>query len=371
MPKKKDKYSGKKYNQYIPLKSGHFCYQFRDKWYTQQKKGTMIHPKVDTIAGIRDTLLALDRSESKTFKDKNRYDKLDKKKVLKKLMDDYLEWNMLHDDEHGSDGLPLNRIVYYPHNPSPINYFKVPIQGGADAVPTNQAYTIHSFPGMPYKNIILTMNDDGSVDDEWLSLLQQEWDEGQDGDDGDGSTSNNPNNNNNNNSDTAASPTTASGLPQGVTHVCKSHLVMNGLSGACCVHPQGHILNTDTNTKQCTVCFKPIHAACDYSFGHGLRDWEDQMLSGLGPHYSDQDKPKCFTCTLEGGKYHMLMHFQQESVQLKIKSQPRLTPEELGSDWPPLQPPDPIEVEPVEDEDGVEVDPMIKLTLNSGGKLVC
>ena len=372
MPKKKDKYINRKYNQYIPLKSGFFSFQFRDKWFTQQRKGTMIHPKKDTRDAIRDSLLELDRSETKSFKDKNRYDKLDKKALIKKLMDDYLEWRMCHDDELGLDGLPVNRIVYYPHNPTPINYFKVPIKGGPDAVPTAQAHTPTSFPGLPFKNIILTMNDDGSVDDEWLSLLQQEWEEGEDDDDGDGGTSQNPNNNNNNtNPDTVDTPITDSGLPSGVSHVCMSHLVMNGLGGACCEHPHGHILTSDTNLKECTVCKKQIHAACDYSFGHGLRSWDEQLIHGIGPHYSDQEMPKCFTCTFMEAKYHMLVHFQQESVQSKIKSQPKLTPDELGSKWPPLHPPDPIEVEEVEDEDGIEVDPMIKLTLNSGGKLVC
>ena len=112
------RWRNKVYNRYIPLASGQVCFEFRGRWFTQDKKGPLLHPKVDTKVGIKDCLLALDKAHGRGFRDDKRYDQLKKEDLVTKLMQYLGPGEIFALDKKK---YPINRIVYYPSHPYSIS----------------------------------------------------------------------------------------------------------------------------------------------------------------------------------------------------------------------------------------------------------
>jgi hypothetical protein len=188
MPKKKltaaqkaakeqdDNYKNRVYNQYIPLSTGYVAFQFRDKWYIQEKKGGLMHPMKDNKEVIKKCILQIEAKQQSGRPHINgkRHDAKNKEELIKHLKDVWFNngTSLITEVEESSsvfnNGLPKNRIVHYPSHRSRVNYYKSKLIGGNEAVPTAQAVTCSTFPNEISEDIILTKDVGGEIRDDFL-----------------------------------------------------------------------------------------------------------------------------------------------------------------------------------------------------------
>ena len=178
MPRKKktlspeeQKWQKEEYNTYVPLASGYVAFRFRNKWFTQDIPGPLIHPKKDTKEEIKQAIMELEKFKAGGKpKDPTRHDKKTKEELISKLME-FLAPHEVKQLGYSSGGkqkiFPRKRIVYCPSNPPDINYYHSKLIGGDQAVPGNHHPTDQSCDPLPVQDIILTTNDEGKVIDEF------------------------------------------------------------------------------------------------------------------------------------------------------------------------------------------------------------
>jgi len=151
------------------------AFEFRGKWYTQKKKVKLLHPKKDTNAAIKDSIMYIEDNHlqnGQPFKNKKRHDNKKKEELISRLMElwDIIGTEVIHeveDNNKANSGLPTNRVVYYPSHRYRVNFYQSKLIGGHEAVHTQQALTRFKYPHENSENIILICGDDGEVSDDF------------------------------------------------------------------------------------------------------------------------------------------------------------------------------------------------------------